>query len=350
MIRGYKAPILLIAVLAFALTASDAARAQVGAHARPGSALFFPVYDAQENATTVVTVTNTNSSKVSCGNGFRNGDVFVHYTFYDSEECLEIDKGVLLTPGDTITILTGQFVPDPTVGWLWVEAWDPEAQEAIDFDFLIGSAIVVKTGSETDFLWSYTPYSFRSLVSECEGDEASDCGFCFTDIDDNGIDDADFDGVEYEQFPGAVFLDMFFAENEEMTNNIFLMVPAGIGGDDTFDLAMNIWNNAEDRASNTDIIRCWLGDIPLSELTRQVEEDRLGGDPEELVDPETGDPVFTGWISFTVRDFSDSLTRGVLGVFAHRMAMNDFAAGHELHMSETPADVDVSIRRFPQFP
>lgn len=338
MIRGFKAPALMLAIVAVALVSTDRASAAEPAHARPGSALFYPVYDAQANATTVITVTNTNSSRVSCQNNNRNGDVFVHFTYFDNEECREEDKGELLTPGDTLTLVTDVHVSNPTVGWLWVEAWDPEFQEAIDFDYLIGSAIIVKAGQATDFLWSYTPYSFRGLRTT--GD-ASACGFYFTDADGNN--DADFDGTEYEQFPGTLYLDNFFAEDVDMSNRIYLMVPDGAGGDDVFELAMQIWNNAEQRFSNTDAIGCWIGAIPLSDLTLQVTADNLGGDPQELV--VDGDSVLTGWIQFQARDFDDRETRGMLGVFAHRMNSGDFMAGHELHY-EGAADNDVSIRRF----
>jgi hypothetical protein len=334
-----KAPVLLLAALAAVLAGSDVASAG-GAHARPGSALFYPVYDAQDNATTVISVTNTNSSKISCGNTFRNGDVLVHYTYFDSINCNEEDKSELLTPGDTLTVLTGEHVDNPTEGWLWVEALDPETQQAIDFDYLIGSAIIVKAGQATDFLWSYTPFVFRGLVTT--GDQSA-CNFYFTDTD--GENDADFDGVEYETFPSTAYIDNFFAENSDFSNRFYLMVPAGVGGSDLFELALRIWNNSEQQFSQTDAIGCWLGGIPLSELTQQVLASRIGGDPQELVDPVSGDPVLTGWIEIKVRNFDDRMTRGVLGVYEHLMGDEDFAAGHEMQFTGE-ADVDVSLRRF----
>lgn len=342
MIRGLKAPVLLLAALAAAWASSEVASAAGPAHARPGSALFYPVYDAQDNATTVITVTNTNSSRVSCGNNNRNGDVFAHFTYYDNVECREEDKGEFLTPGDTITLLTGEHVADPTVGWLWVEAWDPETMEAIDYDFLIGSAIVVRAGRAVDYLYAYTPYVFRGLITS--GDQ-SDCNFYFTDKDNDG--NADFDGVEYETFPSTVYIDNFFAEIPDLySNRVFLMVPDGVGGDEVFELALRIWNNSETQFSQTDSIGCWLGAIPLSEITQQVRADRIGGDPNELRDPITGDPVLTGWMEIKVRNFDDRLTHGVLGVFAHLIGPNDeFAAGHEMQYTGE-ADIDVSLRRF----
>ena len=190
MIRGYKFCIAALALLLVLMAWTDHASAQA-AHARPGSALVFPVYDSRPHAGTVITVTNTNSSRLSCPNQFRKGDVCVHYTYFDSDDCLELDKTVCLTPGDTITLLADAHNPEGTVGWLWVEAQDPETFEAITYNYLVGSAILVwadqSGGQDRDFLWSYTPYSFRALVTDCStepvDDEASRCGFCFTDVD-----------------------------------------------------------------------------------------------------------------------------------------------------------------------
>jgi len=289
MIRGFKAPLLALALMAVAVAGSNVASAAGPAHARPGSALFFPVYDAQDNATTVITVTNTNSSTFSCGNGNRTGDVFIHYTYYDSVDCNEDDTTEFLTPGDTLTILPGitsRHAPNESIGWLWVEAIDPETQAAIDYDFLIGSAIVVQTGVAENFLWSYTPFVFRAVpdYGDAESEESA-CGFDFTDVNVDGF--ADFDGTEYEDFPAFAYIDNFFAENDDFSNKVYFMVPAGVESSDLFELSFRIFNNEEDRTSHTDVINCWLGDIPLSDLTRQVEADRLGGDTDASSTRET---------------------------------------------------------------
>ncbi len=344
MIRGFKAPLLVLALMAVAVSGSSVASAAGPAHARPGSALFFPVFDAQENATTVITVSNTNSSTFSCGNGNRNGDVFIHYVYYDSADCNEFDTTEILTPGDTLTVLPGispSHAPDESTGWLWVEAIDPETRAAIDFDFLIGSAIVVETGSVTNFLWAYTPFVFRAIPDYGTGpSEDSACGFDFTDVNRDGF--ADFDATEYEEFPAFAYIDNFFAEKEdEFSNRVYFMVPEGLLNSDLFELSFRIFDNEEGQTSHTDVISCWLGGFPLSDLTRQVQASRLGGD-----DTEGPDGVLTGWIEARVREFDTRDTLGVLGVYAHEFiaGTDEYFAGHEMQFDGV-ADVPVRLER-----
>ncbi len=355
MIRGFKAPLLALTVAIVVAGATSAvAQTQLGSHARPGSALFFPVYDTGENdrsTETIITVTNTNSSTIACPNNNVQGDVFVHFVYFDGEECEEENLGELLTPGDTITLLTSRHNSNGTQGWLWVEAWDPELMEAIDYDFLIGSAIIVKSNnaSDTDFLFSYTPYTFRGLVSSCTAPGSqSRCGYCLTDENSNNA--ADFNGNEYECFPGTLYLDMFFAEGQTWPvgsgdttgNQLYLMIPEGIGGNDTFRLSLRIWDNSEDPSSRTLSTNCWFNGS-LSDLSGRVLADNIGGDPEELPG------LLTGWMRLRAEDRSDNSTYGMLGVYAHQLLDGGggvtSAAGHELHF-EGKADNDVSIGRF----
>ena len=353
MIRGFRAPLMVLALAAVTISSSDFANAEeLGAHARPGSALFYPVYDATNRAATVIAVTNTNSDRASCGNDHRVGDVIVHFTYYvgelgngDEGNCLEEDRFEMLTPGDTLTVLSTNHVANDQRGWLWVEAIDPETQQAIDFDYLIGSAIIVDFADDADFLWSYTPFSFRGTVT---GGDASDCAHSFTDVGNFGF--ADFDGTEYEKFPGRIYIDNFFAENDDQSNNVFLMVPNGLGGNDDFRLALKIWNNDETVFSFTTLIDCWFGG-PLSDITAQVKEENMGGADELELPEDSGDFVYTGWVEFVPSTIGQSPNRtvGILGVFAH--VMNDgggsqLSGGHEMQYTDA-AEIDVSIERFP---
>ena len=49
-----------------------------------GSALIFPNVDAGPEVRTLTAVTNTNSSLISCGDNFREGDVLVRFVYYDA--------------------------------------------------------------------------------------------------------------------------------------------------------------------------------------------------------------------------------------------------------------------------
>jgi len=343
MIRGYKFCIAALAVLALVTATTDVVRAQP-AHARPGSALMFPVYDSRPSAGTLITVTNTNSSRVSCGNQYTKGDVCVHYVYFDSEQCLEFDKTECLTPGDTLTLLADKHNPEGTIGWLWVEARDPETGEAIDYDYLTGSAILVYAdGDDQDFLWSYVPYTFRAQRPDCG--PQSDCGYCYTDVAPaNGS--ADFNGAEYDKFPDTLYLDNFFAEEgtPDVSNGLYLMIPDGIGGQ-TFKLDIRTWDNNETPYSKLTTIGCWFGGS-LGSLTSVVKEVNLKqGAANEL--PYGNHFIYTGWMRFQVRESGSLDKLGLLGAFFHEIngTQNPFAAGRELQYTGT-ADRDVSIFRF----
>ena len=142
-------------------------------HAQPGSVLIFPLFDSTEQNGTLISVTNTNTSTQGCDeNNMRVGDICLHYIYInhnpddpgtegDEESCLEFDRFECLTPGDTLTVAADQHNPQLLDGWLWIEARDPETLDPVAYNYLIGSAIIVE--SATEFVWSYTPYSFKGL-------------------------------------------------------------------------------------------------------------------------------------------------------------------------------------------
>lgn len=289
-------------------------------HAIPASALIFPLFDSNPMKGTLISVTNTNTSTTSCGNGYKRGDICVHYVYVDGEDCSEFDRTECLTPGDTLTVIADLHNPHQVTGWLWVEARDPETLEPISYNHLIGSAIIVE--SDLDFVWAYTPYSFRALVT---GGEGSDCGFPFTDVVNQGF--ADFNGIEYEFFPDELILDNFFEQSGRVGNEITLMSVKPFG--DT-NVSAIIWNNDEVPFSKGFVFECHTRG-PLSLISSIVED--LGG-----VSGEPLERFQTGWIEFRS-------SYGILGVFKHSVnrAGLQFGAGHELHVDGTQA---VELERF----
>ena len=204
-VRASMAPIFAMALVAMCVpaTAQPFIGESPSIHAVPASALIFPLFDSAPDRGTLISVTNTNSSRVSCGNTFLSGDIALHYTYFNNDadgNCYEFDRVEYLTPGDTLTIVADDHNPEMDEGWLWIETLDPETYEPITFNHIIGSAIIVEAGSE--FLWSYTPYAFRALVeAPCDGFDLP-CGAqtrCINDLD--GEVDADFDGVEFRVDP-----------------------------------------------------------------------------------------------------------------------------------------------------
>lgn len=297
-------------------------------HAQPGSILIFPLFDSTPTKGTLISVTNTNSSTVSCGNNFKAGDVCVHYIYInkddDADDCHEFDRYECLTPGDTLTVVADEHNPQQLDGWLWVEARDPETLKPISFDHLIGSAIIVESALE--FVWSYTPYSFKSLVTECTAEgSGTECGNlirCFTDLDSE--QDADF-GTEYTAFPRDLLLDSFFEEGsvKSVLNELTLM---SVNTRQDTNVSALIWNNDEVRFSRGFVFKCHSR-APLSTISNVVRN--LGGVTNGL------EPFQTGWIEFNSAE-------GILGVFKHER--QNFGAGHELFVDGTRDGV--SIDRF----
>jgi hypothetical protein len=311
----------------FALQGAPAIAQDPSIHAVPSSILIFPLFDSTPDKGTLITVTNTNTSTVSCGNSYKAGDICVHYIYVnkddDEEECDEFDRFECLTPGDTLTVIADQHNPQQLDGWLWVEARDPETLLPITYDFLIGSAIIVESALE--FVWSYTPYSFKSRVTSCtQPGGGTDCGStrrCFTDLD--GDEDADF-GIEYEFFPDDLLLDQFFEEGsvKNIMNELTLMSVRQIGSTSVTAL---IWNNNEVRFSRGFVFDCHSR-APLSTISNLVRD--LGGVEDDH------EKFQTGWI-----EFQSSV--GILGVFKHQR--KNFGEGNELFTEGTQS---VSIDRF----
>ena len=289
----------------------------------------FTLFDAKEGTGTLISVTNTNTSTISCGNRYQAGDVCLHYIYVNKveeedgeERCYEFDRFECLTPGDTLTVDAEEHNPQQEQGWLWVEARDPETLKPITFDYLIGSAVIVD--SVKQYAWGYTPYSFRSLVTSCTADGAgTDCGAagrrCFTDLNEDQY--ADF-GIEYEAFPEDLLLDHFFEEGK-IDNELTLMSTRTDG--DTA-LTAFIWNNEERRISRGFVFTCHSR-APLNKISEIVTD--LGGTEDEEVKG-----TQSGWIEFNT-------TEGVLGVFKYKKGT--FGAGKELFGEGTK---NVSIRRY----
>ncbi len=322
-----------LAITAAALFAGALAMPAFGqpAHAQPGSLLIYPLFDSTPGRGTLITVTNINDSRATCQefgpNGFRQGDVRLHYVYIDGDSWLEFDTDEDLTPGDTLTVFADQHNPEQVEGFLWVEARDPESGEAIDFDYLIGSAIIVDTG--VNFLWSYTPYPFRALPDEGSGPDIDGCGRELTDVDEDRC--ADFDGIEYDFFPDVLYIDNFFAETSNFSNELTLMNAARMDPpDDTVNVRFGIWNNDENRFSRSFPLTCW-NRFALSDVSNIVLKTRLGGDDEELVF--NGNGILTGWVEMDAE-------APLLGVFMHKIVNSSFAAGHELHFSGKEGEED----------
>lgn len=310
------------AVLAFAaisMTFAGVAQAQIcepPVVGRPASSLIFPLVDSRANKGTLISITNTDTDRRTCTfAGFREGDVCVHLTFFGQDvlfnHCREFDLDICLTPGDTVTFIADQINPNMEIGWLWAEARDPETFEPIEFDHLIGSALVVDLNLQ--FLARYIPYGFQAL---CEFG-ADNCHHGLIDCNGDGF--ADF-GTELSAWPAELYLDSFFQEggtNPTFTDQIALASCETTG---TTFVTTFVWNNREQRFSRDFEFVCFflgsIGDI-------QVVAQNLRGDPNELIGP-SGEILQTGWLHLIPQNAP------ILGVFIERIANTSFGGGDVL--------------------
>lgn len=286
---------LVLAVVGLATVASTAL-AQPRNHV-PASALLFPLFDSDDGATTILTVTNTNTSTQECAEHRRAGDVLVHYQYVDGVAWQEFDRYEWLTPGDTLSVRSDTHNPEGDFGFLLVSALrepDPMSYVVSDFDYLVGSAIVVHASDETAF--RYVPYSFQSPA-----ESPDECTIVPTDLDLDGA--LDFDGAEYVKFPREIIVDSFFQEGPRFGNDLVLVTTAN--RDFSSEVEFLLLNNQGDLFTGALRMNMfWSGSI--SDLTPVSAE--LQGDPLEFAGPS----IETGWLLVRGRRIFDRSGNPVL--------------------------------------
>jgi hypothetical protein len=301
---------------------------------QPASILIFPFFQQAFNKDTFLTVTNTNIDCRQCGNGFRQGDVLIVVNFINPANCSELNQEFELSPGDTLTLLATQQSLTFSEGWVWLDARDPETRDAIDFDYLIGSALLAESSGQT---WEYNAYTFQSFADQCGGD-VDQCGRVKTDVNQNGA--ADFDGCEYAFWPDSLVLDNFFQISGGFDDELVLIAPDHFGDDPTENqhrLNFGFWNNSEARFSRSFDMFCFVH-VPLSTIS--LITTRLGGN-NETVDG-SGTVFQTGWMEVDA-------TVPLLGVFKQKKNGTRAAAGRELQFigakGDDPGEIPASLQR-----
>jgi len=304
--------------------------------AEPASLLVFPLFDSRPASATIINVTNTNTDRTICDDdNLRAGDVRAYFIYNGATQeeldgggrvrWREFDRIEDLTPGDTLTVLASQHNPEGEIGFLTIQAASPDTFDAIEFDYLIGSAYVAN--SNLDILWCYLPYSF-----EAEGQGGVDaCGHTLL----NQTFPIVF-GDEYAFLPETHYVDSFFEERASVFDNKVTFLSTA-GADYITEVDVLVWNNKEDRFSRNLKFVCWTS-LPLSAITAAATN--LNGDPDEFA-------AETGWARFKGRRVLDlagrpqpSVVPGILGVFMQAVRV-DFVAGHELHFTGTVSTLEI---------
>ncbi|MFN0007305.1 MAG: hypothetical protein ACKVXR_05305, partial [Planctomycetota bacterium] len=204
----------------------------------PGSLLIFPEFDNRVGDVTMLTVTNTNTNfNHNPTTNLPQGTVKVHFIYIGVVDaagnplpCLEVDREITLTPGDTFTFLTRSHNPQQQQGFMYAYAKHPTTGEAIDFDYLIGNALFLNGINAID-------YSTNPISLEGETGGGSN-----TDQDSDG--NRDLNGSEYEYLPEEIKIPRFLATGGVLRSELILL---GLSGGALFDTVIDflVYNDNE---------------------------------------------------------------------------------------------------------
>jgi hypothetical protein len=210
--------------------ASDA----VAGGRNPGSLLLYPEFDNRQANLTLLTITNVADS---------GDDVTVEFVYigrYDQQDndvhCEEFNRNAVLTPNDTLTLITSVHNPQHEQGYVYAFAKD-DAGEPMAHNFLIGNLMTIN-GIEV-FEYSMNPVSYEGLAGDLNG---------------NGL--RDMDGSEYEQSAQEILIPRFLGQGGQYGSElIFIGLTGGAAFSTTVDFL--IYNDNEEVFSSEYTFECW---------------------------------------------------------------------------------------------
>lgn len=278
----------LSALASLALASSSLAQtgpgADLPAYDRPGSLLVFPEYDHRPGRETFLTVTNTKTT---------GGNVRIRFTYVNETSCNHFTRHHVLTPGDTLSVLTGSHSPTPlTRGFVYVFAERASSPfDPISYNHLIGHA--VQADSVSVYEYGHGALAFRAIAREGAS----------TDVDRDGV--RDLDGAEYAQAPERLVFPAFLGQSSFRTSELVLV---GLTGGASFTTRVNglLYNDNEEVFSFGFEFDC-TARVPLTSLSLLFSNSFLqltSHDPAEVVGVtalESGWFVIDGDVVFSTR-------------------------------------------------
>jgi hypothetical protein len=256
---------------------------------------------------TVISVTNTNVQPQTPGSF--GGSTNVHYQYVNAtpstaspflpESCNIFDRVELLTPADTLSVLTSchnAVAPQGQQGYLVVSAQDP-SQFDLDWshNHLMGSELVIN-GSGGMY-----QVAMIGVPSPLPDQAPTDLGLP-GGAGPNGM--LDFNGVEYVELPELVYVDSFIALADSRL--ALLNLTGGLAARNT--LRISAWNDNEFPMSATRTFACWF-DEPLNVVsplfTNTFLSQNTPDDPDELdLDCNGSGEIETAWARIDSIDVS----------------------------------------------
>lgn len=289
MIHRIFATGLLVAGLSSSVLASDGRN--------PGSLLLYPEFDNRAGVVTVLTVTNVDAKAEA-------EDIRVHFHYigrYDENSepinCLEFDRFELLTPKDTLTLITNAHNPEHERGYVYLYAVDADnVTVPITHNYLTGNLMTVD-GLEA-FEFSMNPISYRGMTPAGTS----------TDVDTDEL--RDLNDSEYSASAAEILIPRFLGQgNAYFSELILIALTGGTSFETTVDFL--IFNDNEEIFSSEHTFQCW-DRVPLLSISNIFLNDFLANwtndDPDELY----GAPnIETGWIR-VVGAFATSSAQTIL--------------------------------------
>jgi len=215
----------------------------------PGSLLIFPEFNNRLGDVSIFTITNTNTDRgYDPSTDLLNGTVRVHFIYVgrvgsngNPINCLEVDRDVTLSPGDTFSFLTSVHNPQQQQGFMYCYAVSPVSGLPIDFDHLIGATIFIDGKNGIDY--STEPVSLLAVGPSSN-----------TDLDNDG--NRDLDGNEYEPLPDEILIPRFLATGGALRSELVLL---GLSGGASFQTIADllVYNDNEEVFSAQYEFKCW---------------------------------------------------------------------------------------------
>lgn len=269
----------------------------MGQRRQAGSLLVFPEFDNVTGSASVLTVTNVDPSGETLA---------VEFVYIDGDTCAEFNRTELLTPNDTLTLLTSQHNPQQERGYVYVFVKDAQTGEAIVSNSLIGEMFIIDGGYGCDECVEYAEgtagggdlgpmeYSLNAVSFKGVGNTGD-----LTDVNLNGL--RDLDDVEYEMAPDAILVPRFlgqtpmtFSGQHFYSELILVSLTGGARFDTTLDFL--VYNDNEEGFSAEHTFYCW-DKVPLLAISDVFGNEFLANhtndDPNEVLG---ADFIESGWM------------------------------------------------------
>lgn len=269
---------------------------------QPGSLLLFPEYMNGPGRLSLLTVTNSNCDTLE-------GAVNIEYRYIDGEDCSKNDRTALLTPCDTLSLLTNVHT-DAGQGYAYVYAKSVVNTDAnsngdpIVFNHLIGQVTIIDS-------WNSLDYSVNAVSFQATGAEGES-----TDLDLDGV--RDLDGAEYSPAPDRILIPRFLGSGAgpSPVNDSELILIALSGGRSFVSTDVNpsggtvvdflIYNDNEEVFSAEHRFDCWakprLVDISNVFLNDFLLNATFNDPNESIGGREAGWMVLDGGVANSVAD------------------------------------------------